>query len=419
MHPIRTAEILAVGSELLTPNRIDSNSLYLTAQLNDIGIDVRSKSVVGDDVRALADQFHQSLGRVDVVVTTGGLGPTSDDVTREAIAEALGLPLVEDEALVLAIRTRFERRGLTMPDANRRQAAVPAGARVLANPNGTAPGLWINAGDRVVVLLPGPPREMQPMFEREVRPALMTRTTGRRVWRRVIKIAGRSESHVEEIAQPIYGPLASSDVPIETTILASPGVIELHLSARGEDAAAIAAALDRGVTALASSLAASVVSVDGRSIEETIGQLLLSHQSRVAVAESCTGGLVMGRLTDVAGSSAWFVGGVVAYANEVKTSTLGVAPSLIATHGAVSEPVAAAMAEGVRRLLGAEFGLAITGIAGPTGGSPEKPVGTVVIALAHEKGTLTRTLRLGGDRPMVRQHSVVAVLELLRQTLLS
>jgi len=419
MTPVRTAEILAVGSELLTPHRIDSNSLYLTAQLNDIGIDVRSKTVVGDDVRALADQFHQSLGRVDLVVTTGGLGPTSDDVTREGIAEALGLPLVEDEALVMAIRTRFERRGLTMPEANRRQAAVPAGARILANPNGTAPGLWINAGDRVVVLLPGPPREMQPMFEREVRPALMARTTGRRVWRRVIKIAGRSESHVEEIAQPIYGPLASSDVPIETTILASPGVIELHLSARGEDAAAIGAALDRGVTALASSLAASVVSVDGRSIEETIGQLLLSHHSRVAVAESCTGGLVMGRLTDVAGSSAWFVGGVVAYANEVKTGTLGVAPSLIATHGAVSEPVGAAMAEGVRRVLGAEFGLAITGIAGPTGGSPEKPVGTVVIALAHEKGTVTRTLRLGGDRPMVRQHSVVAVLELLRQTLVA
>ena len=417
MTPVRTAEILAVGSELLTPHRLDTNSLYLTSQLNDLGIDVRSKTIVGDDAATLAEHVRHALGRSDLVITTGGLGPTSDDVTREAVAELLGLPLIEDAGVLETIRRRFERRGLQMAEINRRQAAVPAGARVLPNPNGTAPGLWITAGDRLIVLFPGPPREMQPMFEREVRPDLAARSGGRRVWRRVIRIAGRPESHVEERAHPIYGPLTSGPNPIETTILASPGLIELHLSSRGDDEAAIAAALDRAVTALAAALAPSVVSVDGRTLEETVGALLASNGLRLAVAESCTGGLVTGRLTDVAGSSAWLLGGVVAYANDVKVDTIGVPADLIATHGAVSEPVGAAMAERVRARLGADVGLGVTGIAGPSGGTAEKPVGTVVIAISSSAGTVARTYRFTGDRAMVRQQSVVAVLELLRQTL--
>jgi nicotinamide-nucleotide amidase len=417
MTPVRSAEILAVGSELLTPHRLDTNSLYLTGQLNDLGIDVRSKSVVGDEAAELADRFRQALGRVDLVITTGGLGPTADDLTREVVAGSLGLPLVEDAALLAAIRGRFEQRGMRMPDGNRRQAAVPAGARVLSNPNGTAPGLWIAAGDRLVVLLPGPPREMQPMFERTVRPDLAARAAGRRVWRRVIKIAGRAESHVEEIANPIYAPWARGDVPIETTILASPGVIELHLSARGEAAAAIEGALERGVQALAAALAPAVFSVDGRTLEEVVGGLLGVKGQRLAAAESCTGGLLGARLTDVAGSSAWFAGGVVAYADDIKHRMLGVDPALIAAHGAVSEAVGRAMAEGVRERFQVDLGVGITGIAGPSGARPGKPVGTVVVAVATGSGTSARTLSFGGDRAAVRQHAVVAALEAVRQTL--
>lgn len=417
MAIVRTAEILAVGSELLTSFRLDTNSLYLTGQLNDLGIDVRLKSVVGDEPAVLRDRLREALRQADLVVTTGGLGPTSDDLTREVVADVLGLELIEDAAIVETIRHRFERRGLTMPDGNRRQAAVPAGARALPNPNGTAPGLLMSAGDRLVVLLPGPPREMQWIFEHSVRPELVQRTSGRRVWRRALKIAGRPESLVEEIAHPIYSPLASGPVPIQTTILASPGLIELHLSARGDAAAEIEAALDDGIRALAAALAPAVYSTDGRTIEEVVAEMLASRGWRLGVAESCTGGLLGGRLTDVAGSSAWFVGGIVAYDNRIKTEALNVPAELIDAHGAVSEPVGRAMAEGVRLRFGVDVGVAVTGIAGPTGGTAAKPVGTVVMAVATRAGATVRTVRFGGDRPLVRQQAVIAALDLVRQTL--
>jgi nicotinamide-nucleotide amidase len=416
---IRTAEILAVGTELLTPFRLDTNSLYLTAQLNDLGIDVRSKSVVPDHIDELAHRVRVALDRVDLVITSGGLGPTSDDLTREAVASVLGLPLVEDATLAATIRQRFEKRGMTMPASNLRQAAVPAGAQPLPNSRGTAPGLWIEAGEKLVVLLPGPPRELQPMFETSVRAALASRTGHRRVWRRVIRIALRAESQVEDVAYPIYAPLADGDVPIETTILASPGLIELHLSARGDREDVVAPVLEAAVQTLAHALQSSVVSVDGRSLEETVGALLRERQMHVATAESCTGGLLAGRLTDVSGSSDWFVGGIVAYANEVKTESLDVPASLITEHGAVSEPVARAMADGVRQRLHADVGIGITGIAGPSGGTAQKPVGTVVIAIATPQNTTARTFNLGGDRAAVRQHSVIAALELLRRALLT
>ncbi|HEX5070811.1 MAG TPA: competence/damage-inducible protein A [Vicinamibacterales bacterium] len=411
---IRTAEIVAVGTELLTPFRIDTNSLYLTQQLNDLGIDVRIKSVVGDDPAVMADRFRQALASADLVVTTGGLGPTSDDLTREMAAGVLGLELIEQPDLVQAIERRFERRGMRMPEANRRQAAVPRGAAVLPNPNGTAPGLWIETGDRVLLLLPGPPREMQPMFAREVAPRLAARTGLRRVFRRVLKVAGRAESQVEEIAEPIYSRLTRGDHPIETTILASPGLIELHLSGRGEDEARIERALDDGIRQLAAALGPPVFSTDGRSIEEVVAAALMERGLTLAAAESCTGGLVSGRLTDVPGSSAWFLGAVVAYANAIKMEALGVPQSLLAAHGAVSEPVGRAMAEGVRSAFHAGVGVGITGIAGPAGGTPEKPVGTVVIAVATAVETSVRTLHLAGDRSVIRQHSVVAALDAVR-----
>ena len=416
MKVLRSAEILAVGSELLTPFRIDTNSLYLTAQLNDLGIDVRNKGVVGDDPADISARVLTALERADVVITSGGLGPTGDDLTRESVAAALGLPLAEDATVLAAIRKRFEHRGLQMPDGNRRQAAVPAGAFVLPNPNGTAPGLWIDAREKVVVLLPGPPRELQHIFETDVRPRIAVRTSGARVLRRVIRITGRAESTVDDVAQPIYAPLANAAIPIETSILASPGQIELHLSARGEDVASMERALQDGVDLLAKALAPAVFSTDGRALERVVGDALLAAGSRIAVAESCTGGLLGGRFTEVPGSSVWFAGGVIAYDNSVKTRELGVSEELLAAHGAVSEPVARAMAEGVRQRFGTAFGLSITGIAGPDGGSAEKPVGTVAIALAGQD-TRVRTFRFIGDRQMIRQQAVLAALEMVRQSL--
>ena len=417
MAEVRTAEIIAVGTELLTPYRLDTNSLYLTEHLNDLGIDVRSKTVVGDESADLADRLRQALARADLVVTSGGLGPTSDDLTREVTADVLGLTLVEDPALVEHIRTRFERRGLRMPEANRRQAAVPAGARVLPNPNGTAPGLWLDVEERIVILLPGPPRELRAIFENSVSAGLAARSSGRRVWRRVVKVAGRPESHVEEIAQPIYSRLTAQETPIQTTILASPGLVELHLSARGSDESVMQAALELGVQSLATALAPAVFSVDGSSLEDVVGRMLFARGWRIAAAESCTGGLFGGRITDVAGSSAWFTGGVVAYDDRVKVGLLRVPADVIAAHGAVSEPVGLAMAEGIRVRLGADLGVGITGIAGPGGGTAEKPVGTVVIAAATAHSSQVRTLRLVGDRPMVRVQAVNAALDLVRRML--
>ena len=414
---IRTAEIIAVGSELLTPDRVDTNSLWLTARLNELGIDVRAKAAVRDDRGDLAAVFTQALSRADLVVTTGGLGPTDDDLTREVVAGALGLALVEDAEILGRLRERFAKRRLPMPEINRRQAQVPVGAVVLPNPNGSAPGLWIERGEKIAVLLPGPPREIHPMFETDVRPRLESRTGGRRLRRRVLKITGRAESQVDEVAEPVYSPLRRHPVPIETTILATPGQIELHLSAAGSDVPALDRALDAAADRLRDALGSVVFSVDGRSLEAVVGELLRDSGLRIAVAESCTAGLLLGRLTEIPGSSAWVIGGVVAYANDVKTRELGVPEDVLATHGAVSEPVAQAMAEGVRASFGADIGVAITGIAGPSGGSDAKPVGTVVIAVDGQRPAV-KTSMFPGDRQMVRALAVAAALDMVRRSIL-
>jgi nicotinamide-nucleotide amidase len=417
MRELASAEILAVGSELLTPHRTDTNSLYLTSQLNELGIALRTKCVVGDSQADLIDVFTLALARTDVVLLTGGLGPTADDITREGIARALDLPLHEDADVLRAIQARFALRGVQMPEINRRQAQVPKGAVVLPNPNGTAPGLWIDVGEQVVVLLPGPPRELQPMFESHVRPRLAGRTGSTQLRRRVLKITGKPESAVEQASQPLYSKMLEWAVPVATTILAAPGQIELHLSARGDDVDLVDRVLAEAVQTLAVALGDIVFSTDGRGLPEVVGQLLLDRGATVAVAESCTGGLVLGRLTDVPGSSAWVVGGVTAYANEVKVTALGVPAAMIAEHGAVSEPVAQAMADGVRERLGADLSVSVTGIAGPSGGSADKPVGTVVIATGGSR-SLIRTFRFPGDRLMVRTQAVQAALDMLRRTLL-
>ena len=413
------AVIIAVGSELLTPSRIDTNSLFVTQRLDELGVRVRYKAVVGDRRDELADTLQLALSRADLVVISGGLGPTDDDITRETVAAVCGLPLEEDEGVAASIRARFSARGLPMPAINRRQALVPRGAAALANAKGTAPGLWIERSGAACVALPGPPRELRPMFDAVARERIAPRSGGHGIFRRVIRVTGRTESHVDEITCPVYSRWRSGPAPIETSILASLGQIELHLAARGATEDAAVRALDAATAELAGVLGRDLVSSDGSSLEAVVGRMLRERAARVAVAESCTGGLVASRLTDVAGSSAYVHAGWVVYSNAAKVALLGVDAASIAAHGAVSEPVALALATGARERGGVEYGIAVTGIAGPGGGSADKPVGTVYVALAGPDG-LQRVRRssLPGEREQVKFQASQAALDLLRRALL-
>jgi nicotinamide-nucleotide amidase len=394
--------ILAIGSEMLTPFRVDTNSLFITERLNAIGYDVRLKAVVADDVDELARVIDGALGWADVIVITGGLGPTEDDITRDAVARVLAAPLDIDEAIVERLRDRFAKRGMTMPEINRRQAMVPRGAIVLPNANGTAPGLWLEHGKTAIVLLPGPPREMKPMLEAVINDRLTPRSSGRGLFRRVLKIAGRAESDVDAQAQPVYGKWTTRAVPISTTILAVLGQIELHLTAAAANRGEADAALDAAVAELQSVL------------EAVVGDLLRERTLTIAVAESCTGGLLASRLTDVPGSSDYVERGVVCYSNRAKTELVGVPEEMLREHGAVSEPVAQAMAAGIRARAGTNIGIGITGIAGPGGGSPEKPVGTVAVAVVGDEETRVRTFQFLGGRDMVKFQAAQSALNMTR-----
>ena len=406
--------ILAIGSEMLTPFRVDTNSLFITDRLNAIGYDVRLKAVVADDVGELARVIGSALGWADLIVVTGGLGPTEDDMTRDAVARVLEIALDVDETIVERIRERFERRGMTMPEINRRQAMVPRGADVLDNPNGTAPGLWLEQGGTALVLLPGPPREMKPMLEAVIAERLAPNSKGSGLFRRVLKITGRAESDVDAQAQPVYGRWAAQPVPISTTILAVLGQIELHLTAQASNKADAEAALDAAVQELQGVLGPAVYSVDGRALEMVVGDLLREHKMTIAVAESCTGGLLASRLTDVPGSSEYVDRGVVCYSNQSKTDLAGVPQALILEHGAVSEAVAKAMADGIRSRAGTNVGIGITGIAGPGGGTPEKPVGTVAVAVTVDDEVRVRTFQFIGSREMVKFQAAQSALNMTR-----
>src|SRR5438876_1793534 len=349
--------IIAVGSELLTPSRTDTNSLAITERLNAVGIDVRFKTIVGDDVDELSEHFSRALSWADVIVLTGGLGPTEDDVTRDGVARVLNLPLEVDEPTVERIRARFARRRMTMPEINRRQAMVPRGATLLDNPNGTAPGLWLEHGSTAILLLPGPPREMTPMLDAVIAARLATRSRGARLYRRVVRLTGRSESDVDQHAQPIYSRWIAARVPITTTILAVLGQIELHLTARAGDRTEADSALDAAVAALTAEFGDVIYSVDGRALEAVVGDLLRARRLKIAVAESCTGGLPASPLTDVPGSSDYVERGAVCYSNQSKIDWAGVPAALIDEHGAVSEPVAQAMASGIRSRAAVNIGV--------------------------------------------------------------
>ena len=416
IEPLRTAAIIAVGSELLGSTRVDTNSLFLSECLSTMGIELRAKTVVGDNRGEVADHFRRAIDRVDLVIFTGGLGPTDDDVTREAVADVLGVGLIEQPEIVERLRERFARRGFRMPEVNRKQAQLLEGGAMLDNPNGTAPGQVFARGRQLVLLFPGPPRELKPMMQSAMETLLAPRVGRARIFRRSIFVVGRGESHVEEVAQPIYSAWLRATPPIETTILAAPGQIELHLALRSEDEGEAGRILDRARDEIVAAFGADVFSVDGRSMEQIVGQLLLDRRLTIAAAESCTGGLMMSRLTDVPGSSAYVAGGAVVYSNELKTELAGVDPRLIAAHGAVSEPVAAALAEGIRTRTGASIGVGITGIAGPTGGTPDKPVGTVCMAVVLADGTAqVRTFSLFGTRTMIKFWSSQYAMNMVRR----
>lgn len=415
---LRWAEIIAVGTELLVPPRIDTNSLFITEQLNGLGIEVRAKAIVGDRRPDLDAVLRGALARTGLVVLCGGLGPTDDDLTREVVAACLGRLLEEDADVRDQIERRFAARGARMPEINRRQALVPAGAAVLANPMGTAPGLWIEHDGRIVILLPGPPNELKPMFERVVDERLAPRAGHLRLHRRVVKICGRAESEVDEAVHPIYSPWADQPLPVFTTVLTAPAQVELHFSVRAETADAATARLDDVTAQIRAVLGPDIFSEDGRTLEDVVGRLLRDRRWSIAVAESCTGGLISSRLTDVPGSSDYVTAGAVCYSNGAKTQWLGVAPTLLAQHGAVSEPVALAMADGIRARAGVTLGVGVTGIAGPSGGSDRKPVGTVVIAATTEHVREVRTFRFPGGRTRVKQFAAQMALDMVRRVAL-
>jgi nicotinamide-nucleotide amidase len=414
--PLATrVEIIAVGSELLTPDRLDTNSLFLAGRLNELGYEVRFKTVVGDEVAGLSLRVGEALRQVGLVIVIGGLGPTADDRTREAVARALGRKLVFREDVLRGIEERFRRRQIAMTSPNRRQAYLVEGAIVLPNPNGTAPGQWIRSGSRTIVLLPGPPHELKAMFGAAVGPRLARRRAGF-LARRTLMSTGLGESSVEALISGLY-PRSSG---LELTVLASPGQVELHLSSHSCVSLKLAEKkLNRLRQALCGRLKDHIFSEKGESLEKVVGRLLRKQKKTLAVAESCTGGLLGHRLTNIPGSSDYFLGGFVTYDNAAKSEWLGVPAPLIKTHGAVSFPVARAMAKGVLGRGRADFGLAITGVAGPGGGTPDKPVGLVFTALAWRGGgtEVQRNMFLG-NRELVKYQSAQKAMDMLRRHLL-
>ena len=406
---MKKAEIIAIGSELLTPFRIDTNSLFLTRTLEEKGIVVVAKTIVGDILEDLLFVYRAAFARSDIIICSGGLGPTIDDLTKQALAEYLGVALEFHEEIWQSIVDRFAKRGLKVAETNRRQAMIPAGARILPNPLGTAPGVYMQiAGKQHVFLLPGPPFELEAMWQEQGLPLVPHE---RALHRTVLKVAMTSESQVDEMLRPVTDRLRN----VRYTILAGAGEIEIHLlsedSSTGES---------RQATAEIRSILGSRLYTESLDpLEAVVGNLLKEQGKKVSVAESCTGGLLAERITQIAGSSAYFERGVVTYSNESKTELLGVPSELIANYGAVSEQIAKEMAEGILRKSSADFGISVTGIAGPDGGSPEKPVGTVFIGMAEKNGeTTVKTFSFPGNRDRVRVFSSQAALNLLRLRLL-
>ncbi|MBM3794600.1 MAG: competence/damage-inducible protein A [Acidobacteria bacterium] len=410
-------EIIAVGSEMLTPQRVDTNSLWLTDQLNTLGVEVTAKAIVGDDRARLADVLRGSLRRADLVLLSGGLGPTEDDITRDSVAEVLGRGQHFRPELLEAIAQRFRQLRRSMAENNKRQAYLIEGAEALANPRGTAPGQWIATADgRFIVLLPGPPHEIKDMYTEQIRPRLRQILPALHIGLRQFRVAGMGESDLDQLIAPVYMQYSQ----IATTVLAKPGDIQIHLRARMAHAAAAEAMLDELAAKIEELLGTRIYSRDGADLETSVGRLLAARGATVSVAESCTGGMLGQRFTSTPGSSAYFVGGFLTYTNAMKQALLGVKAELLAQHSAVSEQAAAAMARGAREHTGSSYALSVTGYAGPDGGTEQDPVGTIYLGLATPDGEAeVRRLQMIPGRERVRQMGATAALDMLRKRLIS
>jgi len=417
------AEIIAAGSEMLTPYRQDTNSLYLTSRLNELGVQVAFKTIVGDNLEHLTGAAKAAIARADIVIFSGGLGPTEDDLTREAVGAALGLGLRRDNDILAAMYKRFAARRMAMPPNNAKQADRLDGAEVLENANGSAPGQYVDTvvgrHRKIVILLPGPPKELKAMYEAECRPRLLATLPARHMARRMLRMALIPESQVDARTAPIY----KQYTDVETTILAGSGEIQLHFVCAKPNQAEAQARVDELAEKIEAEMGEAVFSSHGESLEEMVLLMLGLRHMTLAAAESCTGGLLAERLTAVPGSSRYFLGGAVVYADRLKTTFAEVPEEMIRTEGPVSEAVARAMAEGIRRRTGASVGVGITGIAGPgpgVGADEGKPIGLVYVGLsfAAEKQAKVVELNLAGDRERIRLWASQHALELLRRALL-
>ena len=411
------AEIIAIGSELLTPFRQDTNSLYLTEKLNQLGVEVIFKTIVGDSREHLTGAASLAVSRAEIVIFMGGLGPTEDDLTREAVADALGLALQRDPEIVTSLEQRFAARGWKMAANNIKQADVITGATVLPNANGSAPGQWMSGKyegrERIILLLPGPPHELKALYEEQCLPRLRAKLPPQFIATRELKITGLGESQCDARVAPIY----KLYTDVQTTILAGAGEIQLHLKTRAASLEAAQSRVDQLVEKIEEELGDFVFSDNGDSMEQIVGYYLQMRNATLAVAESCTGGLVAERITSVSGSSRYFVGGAVVYSNQLKTAFADVPAELIEKHGAVSREVAGALAEGIRRRTGATLGLGVTGVAGPTGGTDAKPVGLVFHALASDTGTEVVERTFPGDRKRIRRFASQQAMDMVRRKL--
>ena len=412
------AEIIAIGSELLTPFRQDTNSLFLTEKLNQLGVEVVFKTVVGDNRRHLVSAARAAVSRADILILMGGLGPTEDDLTREAVAEALDLELHRDPELLAKLEQRFATRKMTMSPNNEKQADILAGATALPNANGTAPGQWLSGKydgkEKIIMLLPGPPHELKALFEEQCLDRLRAKVPPRFIATRVLKVAMMPESQCDARVAPIY----KCYPDVQTTILAGAGEIQLHLRGHAESLETAQQRVEELAGKIEDELDDFVFSRNGESLEQIVSYFLQMRNLNLAVAESCTGGMLAERITSISGSSRYFLGGAIVYSNELKTQFAGVPSELIAKHGAVSREVAVALAEGVRERCQANLGLAVTGIAGPAGGTQEKPVGLVFHALAGEGKTDVIERNFPGDRKRIRWFATQQALDMVRRRLM-
>lgn len=409
-----SAEIIAIGSELLTPTKTDTNSLWLTEKLNEIGVEVKLKTIVGDDEARLEETIKDALRRSDIVITTGGLGPTEDDITRTVSAQAVGRELVFDDEVLEEVRARFRSFGREMPETNKRQAFIIEGAKILPNPNGSAVGMSLKTNDKFFVVLPGPPRELKPMFENFVLPDLRATAGEIYVRRKILRVSGMGESAVDEQIAPIYKQYKN----VGTSILFNRSEIELHLTAQTTKLEEAERILEELSGKIVEKLGIAVFSMNGETMEAVVGKLLSDRKETLSIAESCTGGLIAERITEIAGSSAYFVEGAITYSNEAKIRTLGVSREIIETHGAVSVETAEAMAKGIREKAQTDYALSVTGIAGPGGGTAEKPVGLVFLGYADDSETTSLKITLPGDRYLIRWRTSQAALDLLRRKII-